>query len=566
MDEAGASTSPRLRIGLLVDSERASKYILDFVNWAQTQQDLLTVTHLILHPKGAGADKANILAKLAVALRSGRLYRVLSNALFHLVVKIDNVLLSRNSRHRDHLECFDLSHLVAGRIIIEPIVSKSGLVYRFSAADIDKIKAVGFDLLIRCGSGILRGDILNAAKFGVVSFHHGDNRINRGGPAGFWEVYFRQDTTGFIIQRLTEELDGGDVLFRGHVATSYHYLLNQAVVFERSNFYLKSLIGKIAHSGQLPEIIPSVPYSNRLFRTPTAFQSCIYLIALFAQLAGRLIRNFFEIHHRWHVGYVYSDWRSAVLRHNMQLKNPPWRYLADPFVVSRGNQAFCFVEDFDFRTRKGNIAVYELTRAGGVLIGTALEEKFHLSFPYIFEYQNELYMCPESASNRDIRLYKCVEFPLRWQLVKVMMEDLSAADTMLFEKNGKWWIFTNTDSARHSDYCLELSIFHSDSLFSDRWVPHARNPILVDAARARNAGLVRDGDSLFRISQGQGFDLYGKTALINEITELTESNYTETIISANTAGFSAGVIGTHHMHSDGNITVFDFVTNSRIKS
>ena len=51
---------------------------------------------------------------------------------------------------------------------------------------------------------------------GIISFHHGDNNINRGGPAGFWEVFNEEPSTGFIIQRLTEELDGGDVIFKAN--------------------------------------------------------------------------------------------------------------------------------------------------------------------------------------------------------------------------------------------------------------------------------------------------------------------------------------------------------------
>src|SRR5438093_1187012 len=88
-------------------------------------------------------------------------------------------------------------------LIVDSQIAKSGFVYRFSGEDIDKVKSLNLDLLIRYGSGILNGEILNSTKFGIISFHHADNRINRGGPVGFWEVYSKQDTTGFIIQQLT---------------------------------------------------------------------------------------------------------------------------------------------------------------------------------------------------------------------------------------------------------------------------------------------------------------------------------------------------------------------------
>ena len=102
------------------------------------------------------------------------------------------------------------------------------------------------------------------------------------------------------------------------------------------------------------------------------------------------------------------------------------------------------------------------------------------------------------------------------------MRNISAADTMLFEKDSKWWMFTNTQAPDEGEHCLELSIFSANSPIEENWKSHPLNPVFVDARRARNAGLVRDGDRLFRVSQGQGFDFYGKRTLINEIVELTE--------------------------------------------
>jgi methionyl-tRNA formyltransferase len=80
--------------------------------------------------------------------------------------------------------------------------------------------------IYRGGSGILRGDILTLCKYGIISFHHGNNDINRGGPPGFWEVYNKEPSTGFIIQKLKNELDGGDVLFKGEIMTSSIYSIN----------------------------------------------------------------------------------------------------------------------------------------------------------------------------------------------------------------------------------------------------------------------------------------------------------------------------------------------------
>jgi hypothetical protein len=235
-----------IKVGLLLDGVRSSKYVLDLVNWSKSTADV-EITHLIIH-----ADKSQIgqFAKWSNAqLKDGRTAtadRLLAGLFTRAAFFVERRLIAHSPRDKDHLEVFNLEPMVPTKITITPLISKSGLVCRFSGADIDQIKSLDLDVLIRCGNSILRGEILNAAKFGVWSFHHADNRINRGGPAGFWEVYYQDDTTGFTIQKLTEELDGGDVMMRGWVQTQYYHLLNQAALYRRSNHYMKLLLSKLA--------------------------------------------------------------------------------------------------------------------------------------------------------------------------------------------------------------------------------------------------------------------------------------------------------------------------------
>ena len=278
-----------LKVGLLVSSTFSDKYVYDLALWARDREDI-KISHLIVHPR----PRDSKLGRLAnVLLEQGPLV-VLSKILFRLIVSVETLLLKRNSVHGDHHQIFDLRKFVDDVLVINPIVSKSGFVYRFSAEDVEKVKTLDFDVLIRYGSGIMRGDILQACRFGIISFHHGDNRINRGGPAGFWECYYEWPQTGFIIQRLTEELDAGDVLVRGSYATRYFYSLNQAHLYKASNTHLKNLLIRIASTRKLPPVenTPN-PYSNALFRTPNAIQSVVYglkvLKRIFIKVTTRML-------------------------------------------------------------------------------------------------------------------------------------------------------------------------------------------------------------------------------------------------------------------------------------
>jgi len=99
-----------------------------------------------------------------------------------------------------------------------PLVSIRPVQTKFSDSmtdeDISRIESYEVDVLLRLGFRILRGKILRCARFGAWSYHHGDNRVNRGGPAGFWEVVLGLPETGSILQILTEMAGPLSLLFQ----------------------------------------------------------------------------------------------------------------------------------------------------------------------------------------------------------------------------------------------------------------------------------------------------------------------------------------------------------------
>lgn len=540
---------PVLRVGILADEAVNNAVLEELVTWARSQPNL-RIEHYFIHAPGP------------VTRPRSSPYARASNLLFRIVCKLERQLLKRTARFKDHYKTVDMRTVAQNVIELKPIMS-GAFSMRFSDEDVQRVKDCQLDLLIRAGGSILRGGILGASRLGVLSFHHADNRVNRGMPAGYWEVYQRQDTTGFTLQRLTEELDGGDVLMRGHFPTRHYFLLNQAALYEKSMYYLKLLLSRVAATGQLPPPIPALPYSERLFRVPRVHESVIYLSGIVGAMVRKKVMKLLKREERWQVSFVPNNWRNAVLWRAETIPNPPGRYLADPFVIERDGKTYCFAEDYDCKTKLGRISVAELKKGASQVLGLVIDEPFHLSFPYLFEYQGQLYMCPECSQSETIRVYRCVEFPMRWELEKVIMKGVRAVDTMLFEKDGRWWMLTNIDTASTGDFCSDLFIFHSDSPLSEHWTPVPANPVVVDAALARNAGLLREGDKLFRVSQRQGFDCYGKGSQINEILTLTPEAYEEKCLVKIEPTFQDGLVGTHHMHSSGKTTVVDSLKSVR---
>lgn len=129
------------------------------------------------------------------------------------------------------LERVDWSARLRGVAVLACDVSRRGKFSEyFSASDIEIIRGHGLDFILRFAFGIVRGEILQAARYGVWSFHHGDEMRYRGGPPGFWEIYHGDPHTGVVLQRLTERLDGGVVLRKHAFDTVLHsYTRNRDV-------------------------------------------------------------------------------------------------------------------------------------------------------------------------------------------------------------------------------------------------------------------------------------------------------------------------------------------------
>ncbi len=238
------------------------------------------------------------------------------------------------------------------------------------------------------------------------------------------------------------------MLVRGSFGTRLYYSLNQAHVYKKALIHLKNLLKQAASTGALPPIerVPA-PYSNVLFRAPNLAQCIVYGCKLLTRVFMKAMASILRLRERWGISVLSAKWDEAVLWRSTEAPVPRGRFWADPFLCTRDGKTFCFVEDFVYKTGKAHITALEIIGTKVVERGIALSEPFHLSFPYLFEYQGELYMCPEAHESGQIRVYRCNEFPLQWKLEKIIMEGVSAVDTMLFRREGKWWMLTSIDDS-----------------------------------------------------------------------------------------------------------------------
>lgn len=552
------------KVGIISDSTTVSKQLYDLIN-ASLASESYTISTLLVNDVHSGTS--SFLSKVSHHILNHGFSDFLKRVCFKALCKFEKMVVIRDRNSANFFNKYSLNDFDFDVIKISPTISKNGLFYSYDKTQLEKIKSQGLNLLVRGGSGILRGEIITACPNGIISFHHADNDINRGGPPGFWEVFNRQPRTGFIIQRLKNELDGGDVLYKGFVSTSWMYTLNLVKLYEISNPFLHYVIENITSGNHKLSIQPKKPYGYPLYRVPTIYQQLRYIFKTSCHLLTKVSRKLTFKSHRWGIAYQFTEsWKDVTLWRSKRIPNPKNRTLADPFLVKRDGKHYCFVEDCSFLTGRGSISVYEISEDGSKEIGIALAEEFHLSYPYLFEFEGNLYMCPDTSEVQDIRIYKSVEFPLRWELEKILMANVSAADSTIFQKDGKWWLMTNISTSKYADHCSELHVFSSESPLSDKWQPHPQNPVIFDPLKARNGGFISDSDTCYRVYQRQGFDTYGEALGVSKITELTCQNYEEISLFEVESNFIQGAKGVHTYNYADGLLVFDYVKVTSYKN
>ena len=206
------------------------------------------------------------------------------------------------------------------------------------------------------------------------------------------------------------------------------------------------------------------------------------------------------------------------------------RLVADPFLFKWQGKTYLFMEALDSISERGVIGWAELKdddvwEFGGI----ALERPFHLSYPHLFEWNGEIYLLPETSSERSVYLYRCLQFPSQWEYRATLLEGAPFSDASLVNHDGFWWMFVETSPGPQFD---TLRLFMSPHL-EGPWIEHPSSPIVEgDARKARPAGPpVWLDDKLIRFAQDCSV-VYGKSVFGFEVTHLSPSAYEERPIGA----------------------------------
>jgi hypothetical protein len=540
----------KIRVGILLDSYTAPAWIYSCL------QRVMSLS---------GADIALVILRQAASPRETTAARVWGRRrtlLYHLFDRLDTALFGR---HPDALAPTSLTELLAGVPTVKVTPKCVGQTDSFSDDDVHAIKRENLDIIIKFGSGRLVGDVLESARFGVWAYRHGDNAPGASAPPGFWEVVERQPETSCVLQILRQSSHADGIVYRLSLFTypfspvrNRNYLLWASSALLARQIRILQYLGEEKFFARVQGLSePIQVYDRRKYAVPANLRTLVVIIRLLARLFQELYRRMFFAD-CWYLLYELNHTSRLAPVGLNQLVPPDGSFWADPHLIYRDGRYFVFVEEYTHKTGKGRISVIELDEGGrSTRPLPVLEADYHMSYPFVFEWDSRYYMVPESSENGTIDLYECVEFPAGWRHRLTLMTNVKAVDATLIYRQGKWWLFAGMADNWAAFPQVELFLFFSDFLFSTDWQPHPLNPIVSDVKRARPAGRIFEKEGkMYRPSQdcsrsyGYGFDL-------NEIKVLSTTDYAEERRCSVRPNWDRNVLGCHTFATTGRLAMID---------
>ncbi len=396
-----------------------------------------------------------------------------------------------------------------------------------SSGDIEIIRSADLHFLLRFGFGILKGDVLDVPRFGVWSFHHGDEQLYRGSPPGLWEIYNGDPVTGVILQRITNRLDDGEVLYKGWFRT-----INRSWRDHFDQLHWGGVEWPVRCAAALLNDVLNPVAAHSLAPIYKPPRNLVFTFLMLKMVFYRV---------KFHLGELFraEDWNIAIT-HSVNPMYPEnvisWKwfpkpeksvFVADPFVVKVKEDNYIWFEEYNYRKEKGIISAVRVTEVDRYPQSRSvlLEEPWHLSFPSVTEYDGEIFCTPESFEIRQIRLYRLQLPYMKLVLDSVLIDNLSGVDPVLWYDNSRWWLFCTTKDAPS----IHLYLFFADNLRGP-YLPHPLNPVKSDLRSSRPAGklFVLNG-KLYRPAQDCSVH-YGRKVVFNEVEVMSTIDYREKTI------------------------------------
>ena len=211
---------------------------------------------------------------------------------------------------------------------------------------------------------------------------------------------------------------------------------------------------------------------------------------------------------------------------------------ADPFLFVKNGTLYLFYEQlYSGNFEKGRIA---MTKTSDLIHWTnpvvVLSQSYHLSFPFVFEDEGEVYMIPESNESDTICLYRANDDLTGFSFVRKLVEQtrtkdicFNYCDSHILKKDGIYYLFTSVSY----NWKYNLELFYTDDLLNGEFIKHSMSPVCQGNEFGRCGGsIIHLDDSYYRITQ-DCHARYGENVSIIKIDEISSQDYKESIFKHN---------------------------------
>ncbi len=409
--------------------------------------------------------------------------------------------------------------------------TKKGYAEYFGSDDVSQIKSYNLDFILRFGFGIIKNEILDAAKYGVWSYHHDDDRKYRGVPTGFWEIMFNDPVNAAILQRLTNKLDSGIILHKAYFATINHsWEANLNHLFLSSTEWPLQVCRDIENGNAAFLSVSNSPESA-LYKLPNNGKMLRFLLKVAENKIKFHLKQLF-LTENWEIGIVPLEIEQLMHGVLTEIPKVKWLnisnkrsvYYADPFGFLKDDTYHILCEEYSYRTGKGIVVSMQVDSNSYQIKNKtiALEKDYHLAFPYLFEWENKFYCIPENSADGKLDLYLYHISSGKLIFERTLIDKLKAVDPVLFFYEGYWWLFF-TDVVSTNE---RLHIWYSKDL-KGPYMPHGNNPVKVDIRSSRPAGnlFVYEG-KLYRPAQDCSIRS-GRRICLNRVEKLSTTEFCE---------------------------------------
>lgn len=426
------------------------------------------------------------------------------------------------------------------------------------------------DFAINFTEAILPDELLRKPRLGVWSVFIGDKEKVSSQLTGVNDFISENDVIELGLQVEKPSNKENIMLYQSTTSIDMASLCRTAEqCLHKTSFFIPHYLRQIDLSKSSNEL--GFTQSKTLKNNLSVTKSSSVVWQLLKRL-GKKIDHKYRAREQWSLLYAKNVSNDEVQDINFNLSSfslltpPKDRFWSDPFVITHEDKHYIFFEELLFERDLGHLCCMQLfddgTHSKPVKI---LEKEYHLSYPYIFAYENQYYMIPESGDHQCIELYKSFEFPYKWEFDRTLMDNIRAYDSTLFEHDGLWWLFTCIADDEKSSSREDLHLFYATSPLSTKWQPHALNPVISDAGSARPAGKIFLYDNkIYRPSQNCAGS-YGAGLNLCEITVLSTERYSEKVVSQMFPDWDKRFKGLHTFNFNKYITVSDVLVDRRDK-